>query len=66
MRQCLFCGKEFKPGPKQQAKKFCTASCSDKAQWQKRKAGLVNPLTREKYIAKEFFDWREYPDNILI
>lgn len=65
MKQCLWCGKEFTPRYRQQAKKFCSDSCCDRAQWEKRKAGLVSPKEKIKFVNKEFFDWREY-NNIVI
>lgn len=66
MKQCKNCGKEFEMKPKGQAKKYCSAKCSDAVQWQKRKAGLTNKKEVNPFISTEFFDWRAYPDSILV
>lgn len=66
MKICLRCGKAFEIKPKGQAKKYCSAKCSDAAQWEKRKKGLTGLKKINPYISTEFFDWREYPDTILI
>lgn len=65
MKQCAWCGKSFTPKIRSTAQKFCCKKCTDAAQWAKRKAGMTAP--RDKvFVAGEYFDWREYPNTVII
>lgn len=66
MKQCHWCGKDFVLKPKSQAQKFCSEKCNHQAQWAKRKAGMTAPKDQKTFIATEYFDWREYPNTVII
>jgi len=66
MKQCAKCGIDFTPKTKKHVQKYCSAKCSDAAQWIKRTTPGYTPKTRIKYINKEHFDWREYENKIII
>lgn len=66
MKQCARCGKEFTIHPKGQAKKYCSQKCNDIVQGEKRRLGLQEPRLKTTFVAKEFFDWREYPNTVII
>lgn len=51
-------------------RKYCSAICSNLAHIEKRKIRGTIPERKttptEKFVAKEFFDWREYPYTVII
>ena len=68
MKTCPECNKEFMPTMASQ--KYCNHKCTNAVSWRKRKQRLEMGITliksENKFVSDKFFDWREFPEGIIV